>query len=178
MRYLLTHIETNRIIFRALSADDFDAWMPLFALKEVAIFLDMDQKLTQRERCQQWFDKSFHRQENNLGIMHAIIDKKTGQLVGQCGLLIQTIQNTERLEIGYSILPEFWGRGYASEAATTFRDYAFENNLADSLISMVHVDNIASEKVAIKNGMAFEKQIGSFHIFSITKEQWISFKST
>ena len=83
MRYLLTHIETNRLIFRALSADDFDAWMPLFALKEVAIFLDMDQKLTQRERCQQWFDKSFHRQENNLGIMHAIIDKKTGQLVGQ-----------------------------------------------------------------------------------------------
>ena len=178
MRYLLTHRETKRLTFRALSEADFEAWMPLFALNEVAIFLDMDQKLTQRERCQQWFDKSFHRQENDLGIMHAIIDKQTGQLVGQGGLLLQTIQNTERLEIGYSILPEFWGKGYASEAATTIRDYAFENNLADSLISMVHADNIASEKVAIKNGMTLEKQIGSFHIFSITKGRWISIMST
>jgi ribosomal-protein-alanine N-acetyltransferase len=161
-----------------LSIDNFDAWMPLFALDKMAIFLDMDQNLTQRECCQQLFDKSFHRLKNNQGVMNAIIDKQTGKLIGQCGLLIQTIQNTQQLEIGYSILPAFWGRGYACEAAIKCRDYAFSNNLADSLISAVHQDNIASEKVAIKNGMTLEKKVGSFHIFSITKERWITAKSS
>jgi RimJ/RimL family protein N-acetyltransferase len=45
------------------------------------------------------------------------MDKKTNRLVGQCGLLIQNIDNIERLEIGYSILPEFWNQGFASESA-------------------------------------------------------------
>ena len=167
MNLFLYSQETERLIFRALSIDDFDAWMPLFASNEVARFLDMDQKLTQRERCQEWFDKSANREKNNLGGMNVLIDKESGRLVGQCGLLIQTVDEVERLEIGYSILPEFWGMGYAAEAAMKCRDYAFENNLSDSLISMVHIDNIASEKVAIKNGMTLENRHGDFNIFSI-----------
>ncbi|GEM_PF-330696 len=96
--------------------------------------------------------------------MNVLIDKATNQLIGQCGLLIQTIKDTERLEIGYAILPQFWGKGYASEVAAKCKNYAFENNLTDSLISQVHVDTIASEKVALKNGMTLEKTMKSFHI--------------
>jgi len=59
--------------------------------------------------------------------MNALIDKKTNLLVGQCGLLIQSVQNIERLEIGYSILPEYWYNGYASESAIKCKNYAFEN---------------------------------------------------
>jgi RimJ/RimL family protein N-acetyltransferase len=112
----------------------------------------------------------FYRYENDLGGMNVLIDKKTNRLVGQCGLLIQTIENIVRLEIGYSILPEFWNKGFASESAAKCKDYAFEHNFANSLISMVHVDNISSEKVALKNGMTFEKQLNSFNIFRIDKE--------
>jgi RimJ/RimL family protein N-acetyltransferase len=172
MNYFLYGQETTRLTFRALSIDDFEAWMPLFAMDDVAKFLEMDHKLTQIERCQEWFDKSFHRQENGLGSMNVLIDKNTNELVGQCGLLIQTVDKKERLEIGYSILPEFWGKGYASEAATKCRDYAFDHNLRDSLISMVHIDNIASEKVAIRNGMTLEKRIGDFNVFSVSREEW------
>ncbi len=109
--------------------------------------------------------------------MNALIDKNTKQLIGQCGLLIQTVENVKRLEIGYSILPKFWNLGFASEAAIKYKNYAFENNFAKTLISIVHIDNIGSERVAIKNGMSLEKKIDSYegspvNIFRIDKENW------
>jgi len=104
--------------------------------------------------------------------MNILIDKKSDQLVGQCGVLVQMVERIERFEIGYSVLPEFWGRGYASEAALKCKNYAFEHSFADSLISTVHVDNIRSEKVALRNGMTFEKRTKNFNVFSIDKERW------
>jgi len=108
--------------------------------------------------------------------MNVLIDKSTGQLVGQCGLLVQEVDGTEELEIGYSILPKFWNRGYATEAAKKCRDFAFINSYTDSLISIVHKENIKSEKVALKNGMLQTKQTVfkdmPVNIFRIDKNNW------
>ena len=172
MKYLLAGQETERLKFRLLKPEDFDSWIHLFKANNVAEYLDLNPKLSESELCKLWFDKVFHRYENDLGGMNVLIDKKTNRLVGQCGLLIQTIENIKRLEIGYSILPEFWNQGFASESAAKCKNYAFENNFANSLISMIHIDNISSEKVALKNGMTFEKKLNSFNIFRIDKENW------
>jgi [ribosomal protein S5]-alanine N-acetyltransferase len=114
MKYSLEGKETERLKFRLLKSEDFDDWLNLFKVKNVAKFLGMDPNLSEKEMCEIWFEKTFNRYENELGVMNALIDKKTNLLVGQCGLLIQ---NIERLEIGYSILPEYWHNGYASESA-------------------------------------------------------------
>ena len=177
MKYSLEGKETERLKFRLLKLEDFNDWINLFKGKNVAKFLGMDTNLSEKEMCEIWFKKTFNRYENDLGVMNALIDKKTNLLVGKCGLLIQSIQNIERLEIGYSILPEYWGKGYASESAVKCKNYAFENNLSDSLISMVHVENIGSEKVALKNGMILEQTIDSYkgspmNIFRIDKNNW------
>lgn len=177
MNLLLTHQETERLRFRLLEKSDFDIWMELFKGDDVATFLGLDANLSERELCQIWFDKAFHRYENDLGGMNVLIDKKTNQLIGQCGLLIQTVEDEQRLEIGYSILPKYWRQGYAFEAAQKCKDYAFENNCSDNLISVVHVDNIGSEKVARKNGMQLEKKIEEYkgvyvNVFSIDQKDW------
>ncbi len=173
MKYLLTGQETDRLTFRLLKQDDFDAWIPLFEEKNVAKFLGMNTKLSPIQLCDEWFKKSFNRYEKELGGMNVLIDKKTNQFIGQCGLLVQTIDEEERLEVGYSILPKFWNQGYAFEAASKCKQFAFENNYADSLISVVHIDNIGSEKVALKNGMSFEKRTEDvFNVFSILKDNW------
>ena len=181
MKYLLNGQETKRLNFRLLQESDFNVWLKLFKKKNVAKFLGFDTKLSDKELCQLWFDKVFDRYENDLGGMNVLIDKKTNQLIGQCGLLIQTVENKKRLEVGYSILPEYWNLGYASEASQKCKNYAFENNFSDSLISIVHVDNISSEKVALKNGMKFEKKISNYkgmpvNIFGVEKELWIKSK--
>jgi RimJ/RimL family protein N-acetyltransferase len=89
--------------------------------------------------------------------MNALIEKQTGAFVGQCGLLIQTIDDMAELEIGYSLMPAFRGKGYASEAAIKCKEFAFANDYATSLISVIVPENSASIKVALNNGMKLDK---------------------
>jgi hypothetical protein len=107
MKYSLAGEETERLKFRLLKSEDFDDWLNLFKGKDVAKFLGMNPKLSDKELCEIWFEKTFERYEKGSGVMNALINKKTNLLIGQCGLLIQSVQNIERLEIGYSILPKY-----------------------------------------------------------------------
>lgn len=103
--------------------------------------------------------------------MNVLTLKTTGNLIGLCGLLIQTVGGIQELEIGYSVLPQYWYKGYATEAAKKCREFAFGNKLAESLISIIHIDNIPSQRVAIKNGMYLDKTTtytnNQVHIFRV-----------
>lgn len=175
MNYLLTGQETERLSFRKVLKSDFIDWLPLFNEDESALFLGLDTSLTKEELCEKWFEKAFWRYENNKGGMNVLVDKATDKMVGQCGLLIQDIEGEEYLEVGYAILPEYWGQGYATEAAKKCKEFAFENNYSDEVISCIHVDNAGSRKVAERNGMTIFKSIPDYlgmpvNLFKITKK--------
>lgn len=175
MKYLLIQEETERLKFRLLNESDFNDWLPLFN-ENIAQFLGMQAIKTPKEQCEKWFELAKNRYDNDLGGMNVLVDKISNRMVGQCGLLVQTLDDKTEIEIGYSILPEFWNKGYASEAAQKCRDYAFENNIADYLISIIHVNNVKSEKVAINNGMKIWKTTEfkemPVNVYRITKEEW------
>jgi len=178
MKYLLTGEETERLSFALLTKDYFNEWLPLFEEPTTAIFLGMDTSLSTNELCEAWFKKSLGRLENETGGMNVLIDKTTGKMVGQCGLLIQDIEGEKFMEVGYSVLPEFWGLGYASEAAQKCKKFAFENDFTNELISMIHVDNIGSETVAKRNGMQLFKHLPEYkgqpvNIFKISKHDYL-----
>jgi len=181
MKYLLQGQESERLKFRLLESKDFETWLKLFKGTNVACFLGMGHLSTPEQQCQLWFDIQKNRYENDLGGMNVLVDKKTGNMVGQCGLLIQDVNDHKEMEIGYSILPEFWRMAYASEAAQKCRDFAFENSFTESIISIIHLENSNSEKVAIKNGM--RKTIKTIYkdmpvnIFRITQKEWLKIKA-
>ena len=176
MKYLLTGQESERLKFRKLQPEDFDTWIDLFKDKSAAGFLGLADIPTPQEQCEKWFEICENRYRNDTGGMNVLIDKLTNELIGQCGLLVQEVDDTKELEIGYSILPRYWNKGYASEAAQKCRDYAFSHNFAESLISIIHIENIKSEKVALKNGMQKTKQTVfkemPVNIFRINKLEW------
>jgi len=106
-----------------------------------------------------------------LGGMNVLINKNTDAFIGQCGLLVQIVDGIQELEVGYSMLPKYWKQGYATEAAQKCKAFAKENAFAKSIISIIHVDNIPSQKVAINNGMHLDKTTeydeNPVHIFRV-----------
>ncbi|WP_343485623.1 GNAT family N-acetyltransferase [Allomuricauda sp. d1] len=171
--YLLEDESTERLLFRKFTPEDFDLWLPFYDDPRSTEFWD---GLPENpiEACQQQFDRIFERYEKGLGGMNALILKETEALVGMCGLLVQTVDEKEELEIGYSVLPKYWKKGFAIEAASKCKQFAFENHFADSLISIIHIDNVPSQKVALKNGMVLDKittyKDNPVHIFRVHKK--------
>lgn len=162
--------KSERLLFRKLQESDFNTWLPFYFDPSSTEFWDGIPN-DPKKACREQFDRIFYRYANNLGGMNALILEESKEFIGLCGLLLQTVDEVEELEIGYSILPEHRKKGFAFEAAKKCKDYAKENNLANSLISIIHVDNLPSQKVALKNGMHLDKTTtykqNPVHIFRV-----------
>jgi RimJ/RimL family protein N-acetyltransferase len=80
-----------------------------------------------------------------------------GASIGMCGLLRRDI--LPDVDIGYAYLPEYWGQGYALEAAeATLRHAAAKFGLT-RVIGVVSVGNTSSIRVLEKLGMSFERMV-------------------
>jgi ribosomal-protein-alanine N-acetyltransferase len=88
----------------------------------------------------------------------AVIFREDQQLIGYCGFFHQVLDGIEELEIGYRIDRAYWNRGIATEAARAVRNHAFDDLHLSRVISLIHPENLASRRVAEKNGMTVEKE--------------------
>ena len=153
-KYLLENRESERLLYRQLTEADYEKWLPFCEDAASLKYMGLPDNLkSAAETCRFWFDRLFTRYNAGLGGLNALIDKQSNTFIGQCGLLVQTVDGVEELEIGYSILPAFRKKGYAFEAAKTCRDFAFDSDYTRSLISIIHINNLASQNTALKNGM-------------------------
>lgn len=92
----------------------------------------------------------------------AVTLRSTGQMIGQCGLTRQHMLDQDVIEVGYLFNRTQWHHGYATEAASACRDYAFDRLDAERVWAQIRDTNLASMNVAIRLGMTvrgrFEKQ--------------------
>ena len=92
----------------------------------------------------------------------AIIDKSSGEFVGDCGLTLQSINKEILPEIGYHIKRAYHNSHYASEAARAVKEYIFKNYDYDALYGYTFKNNVASMRVMKNNGMSYVKTFGRF----------------
>ncbi|MFV7783836.1 GNAT family N-acetyltransferase [Shewanella marisflavi] len=92
---------------------------------------------------------------------YALINKADKQLIGFCGIKYESLLNRGQggIDIGYRMLPEYWGKGLATEAVTACLRYAHETLGIDCVYAEVMLDNPASSRVLEKAGMV---QIDSY----------------
>ena len=69
------------------------------------------------------------------------------------------IDGDQAAELGYDFRSDYWNQGFATEAATAVRDYAFDVLHLPSLISLIRIGNEASRRVSEKIGMRFVAEI-------------------
>jgi ribosomal-protein-alanine N-acetyltransferase len=103
-----------------------------------------------------------------------------GEFLGQVGLLHwDDVDAREDVEVAYLMLPDYWGMGYATEAARACRDWAFVNLRPDRVVSFIAVENRPSIAVAERNGMTRLKRLESnrfgapIYVYGISAKQWL-----
>jgi [ribosomal protein S5]-alanine N-acetyltransferase len=147
--------ETERLKFRALTLEDIPLWVEFFHNNPNVRFVGVDaaKNQTHLDIATEWINRQLARyEEDGFGMLGAI-EKETGDLIGMTGILSREIEGKQEKEIGYSYMPKTWGKGYATEAAMQMHQFGRENHLAERFISIIHLENFASMRVAEKNGM-------------------------
>ena len=144
-------IETDRTYLRRMSFAD---------RPEIASILQDEETMYayahafSDEEVDDWISRQIGRySEYGYGLL-AVIRKEDGVLVGQCGLTWQDTPDGRVSEIGYLFNRRYWHCGYAIEAASAVKEFAFEKLGLDTVCSIIRDGNLPSVRVALKNGMS------------------------
>jgi ribosomal-protein-alanine N-acetyltransferase len=168
-------LETSRLILRPFQAEDIGRLAELMANRD---FMRFSLGPYTREQTQTVLQKFLSWNQAGLPSQFAVIYRSNNPLIGHCGFLHWHLDGVDEIEIGYRLDPDYWNRGLASEAAQAVRDHAFRDLTLSKVISLIHPDNIASRRVAEKNGMKMEREtvFRGFptQVFAITREQWLA----
>lgn len=143
-------LETERLVLRRLDKSDFS---DLCKILQDAETMYAYEGPFSNEEVWEWLNRQLARYEQYGFGLWAVLLKETGELIGQCGLTMQPWKDREVLEIGYLFRRDFWHQGYATEAARACKEYAFEMLKASEVCSIIRDTNIASQNVALRNGM-------------------------
>jgi RimJ/RimL family protein N-acetyltransferase len=134
---------------------DFEALLLIFT--DVKVMAAFNHPPFTRDEMSRWLGRNLdHQNQYGYGLFSVVL-KATGELIGDCGL--EQMEDQGAAELGYDFRSDFWNQGYATEAATAVRDYAFGLLQLPQLISLIRVGNLASQRVAEKVGMTLAEEI-------------------
>jgi len=149
-------IETERLLLRGLTEADAEQILQLDSAEEVLRYLPVTpiHTLAQAREVIAYIRKQYT--ENGTGRL-AMIRKEDGVFMGWCGIKwVNDHETNGRInyhDIGYRLLPAFWSKGYAFEAAQACCAYACATLGLEELHATVMEGNVASARIAEKLGM-------------------------
>jgi RimJ/RimL family protein N-acetyltransferase len=147
--------ETERLLLHRVGHADLDFFAALFADAEVMRF---SMGTYSRERSQEWIDRAAASYAAKGYGPWCVVRKSDGGPIGFCGLVDQTIDGADEVEIGYRLAEPHWGQGFAPEAAAAVRGLAFGQFALSRVIALIDPLNLRSIRVAEKIGMDWSTQ--------------------
>ena len=168
-------LKTERLLLRPFHILDSESLVSVFGDPAVMRFGDGVQTKEWVDawlhNCLKWYYQSW-----GFGPL-AVVERGERTVIGYCGLFyFPDLDGQPEIEIGYRLAQAAWGRGYATEAASAVRDYAFATLGLKRLIAMIDPSNVASIRVAEKIGLRYEKDImlegytHADHVYSIRSD--------
>ncbi|WP_299546684.1 glutamine-hydrolyzing GMP synthase [uncultured Helicobacter sp.] len=158
-------LETPRTYLRQYHLDDLDNLQKILDEKTMYAW---GHGFSEQE-CKDWIEQQLQRYEKYGFGLWAVIDKESGEIIGNAGLNYENIalvsdeaqhkadstmeSRCEILELGYILNHRFWGQGLGLEVASACAEYAFNKLGTKELYCLVKEDNMPSLKLAKKLGM-------------------------
>ena len=153
--------ETRRLFLTLLTRDDAESFHRIIGRDEIGRNLPKGEGYSLDE-ARNWIDGiSRHWSRRGYGIW-GIVEKVSSDLIGYVGL--QYCEEMENVELLYSIVPERWGRGYATESGLEAIRYGREERNLGTIIGLTKLRNDASARVLEKCGMTFKAVTECFGI--------------
>ncbi|QOW11767.1 GNAT family N-acetyltransferase [Kaistella flava (ex Peng et al. 2021)] len=155
-------IETPRLILREIISEDVERVFLLDSNPDVMKYIGV-KPVTKLEESEETIKKIRKQYQENGIARWAVIEKESNLLIGWSGLklLTESLNGFQNVyELGYRFLPEYWGKGYATESGKAVLDYGFNKMNLGGIYACVDIQNVDSNKI-LKDKLGFKEQ-GTF----------------
>lgn len=147
-------IITERLILRKLTEADVDNIFLLDSNPDVMKYVGVPPS-TSREQSKKMVENILDQYAKNGTGRLAIIEKETNRFIGWSGIKLLTDEVNgfkDVYELGYRFLPEFWGKGYATESAKASLDLGFNQLNVEKIYAYADIENQSSNHILTKLG--------------------------
>jgi [ribosomal protein S5]-alanine N-acetyltransferase len=186
-------LESDRLVLRRIAPNDLPFFTRIHALPEVAQHLYPGGRPRSPAETAAWLQATLEGYESlALGYL-AVVRKSDGALIGRCGLMELLVESAApahgirrgwfglvgapadvelafECELGYTLDPTVWGRGFATEAAQCVRDYARDVLRLPYAVSAILPQNARSRRVAERSGAHVA---GQMDVVGLTWDRWV-----
>jgi RimJ/RimL family protein N-acetyltransferase len=173
--------ETERLVLRPYSLDDYDAFHDLHGRDDVARYLPWETRDAEASRKALDRHQTAVLEKDDDGMTLAGFDKESGRLVGEFVLFLRTVEHRGG-EVGYVLHPDFWGRGLATEGARAMLEIGFDLLGMHRVIARIDARNTGSAAVLERLGMRreallvknewFKGEWGDEADYALLDEEW------
>lgn len=178
---MFTPLRTDRLLVRPVRADDAAGLAERRNDPQVARYQGYALPYS-REQAEQQIQQvlALEGPQDQQWWMAIVADRAAGGVLGD--LAVRLSWEGRTAEVGYTLAPRHWGRGYASEAVEALVEYLFERLRVTRVFGMLHPDNVASASVLERCGFRFEGHTRSSYwvgdecsddwIYGLTRPDW------
>ncbi len=167
-------LETERLVIRKFIPEDLSKLIEIRIDPRVSKYLGggkMQNPEALKTRLEFYIDCY---QTHGFG-MCAMLWKETGEMIGASGL--QPLENSEEIEVGYSLSYDFWGKGLATECAKAWLEFGFSKAGLDRIVAVAQPENRGSWHVMEKLGMKYEKNEEHYGLncvfYAVSKKEFL-----
>ncbi len=161
-------LETSRLLLRPFEESDFEAVHRYARDPQVSRFVSWGPNSEDETRAFLARARGSNLETNGGDFELALVVRESRRVIGGCGLHARRSELRE-FEIGWTLNPEFWRRGFGSEAARALARFAFRDLNAHRLYALIGPENTASVRLAEKVGFRRE---GHQRLDRLVRGQW------